>query len=288
MNFSKQPDFSTAVMQSPKKVFPTVKIGAIILTLLVVVYFGVNSQKTESVAPVINQEQVLADKQRAIDIRIKKAELDKQIETKRSEANQAELEALKLEQEKTQLEPTPIETPKKDNAVAVIEPVILTPQSVPAEFPNLADFYSQYKQYYTADNTCHPYLIAAIHYRETNFGSSNAWNGQGAFQNLSNKYQPNSQVDDWEVQVKQACLHLKGKVKVQTLLDLSDEKTIGTALARYNGCRGQVYTACSYVVNKSEYMATGTKCAVDGCAYTTTDNRFGALTLVRLAKNLKL
>jgi hypothetical protein len=153
--------------------------------------------------------------------------------------------------------------------------------------PGLAEHYNTYKEYYKADSTCHPYIIAAIHYRETNFGNTNAWNGQGAFQNLRNNYAGGSEVTDWNDQVTQACLHLKGKVGVQTL-GLDDIETLGTALAKYNGCAGRPWRQCSYVVNKSNLMAVGTKCAVDGCAYMTTDNRYGALTIIQNLKELNV
>jgi hypothetical protein len=286
-NFTKQIPHLTANNAVRKSILLQTKniVIGIIIVLSVLYFANYNNNSKPAEAEEIDPALVLADKQRAIEIRIKKAELQKQIEQKKAEAVQKELEAIALEKEKESLEPI-VETPKKDEAVAtIIEPQA---QVVTAQLPNLVENYNKYKQYYSADNTCHPYIIASIHYRETNFGSTNAWNGQGAFQNLQNKYPANSEVSDWNEQVRQACLHLKGKVRVQTLLDINDEELIGKALARYNGCRGLVYTQCSYTVNKTEYMSVGTKCAVDGCAYTTTDNRFGALSIIRQLKNLNL
>ncbi len=152
----------------------------------------------------------------------------------------------------------------------------------------LKENYLKYKDYYTADNTCHPYIIAAIHYRETNFGSTNAWNGQGAFQNIRNRYNSNSNVEDWNEQVKQACLHLKGKVKVQTLIDPNNEEELPKALALYNGCAGLSWDNCSYVVNKTNKMDGGYKCAVDGCAYKVWDNKAGVLSIIKQLINLNL
>jgi hypothetical protein len=184
-------------------------------------------------------------------------------------------EAIKLEAlsyEKTQ---TPIKV-----EIGSISPIVDTPK--------LKENYLKYKDYYSADNTCHPYIMAGIHYRETTFGNTNAWNGQGAFQNTSNRYASNSIVDNWQEQVKQACLHLKGKIKVQTLLDPSNEDALPKALAKYNGCAGLPWNECSYVVNKTTLLNGGWKCAVDGCAYKTYDNKAGALSIIKqlIAMNL--
>lgn len=182
------------------------------------------------------------------------------------------LEALVFE---TISKPKPVEIAKGS-----INPIVDT--------PDLKANYLKYKEYYTADNTCHPYIIASIHYRETNFGSTNAWNGQGAFQNTRNRYAPNSNVEDWNEQVKQACLHLKGKVKVQTLLDPYNEDELPKALALYNGCAGLKWDKCSYVVNKTNKMDGGYKCAVDGCLYKVFDNKPGVLSIIKQLITLNL
>jgi hypothetical protein len=154
--------------------------------------------------------------------------------------------------------------------------------------PDLKSNYLKYKEYYSADNTCHPYIIAALHYRETNFGNTNAWNGQGAFQNTRNRYVPNSTVEDFNEQVRQACLHLKGKVKVQTLLDPHNEDILPQAFAGYNGCAGFAWDKCSYVVNKTNLMNGGYKCAVDGCAWKTYDNKPGVLSILKQLISLNI
>lgn len=226
------------------------------------------------------------------EIEAQKAQAEKEAEKKRKEAQLNDLEIKQLELEKEQLKlqqeiegveipeiELKTELPKK--AIEVKANPQLEAKKITKKLNGLEVKYSEFEKFYKADSTCHPYLMAAIHYRETNFGTTNAWNGQGAFQNLSNRYTPNSEVTDWEKQVRQACLHLKGKVGVQTLTNLDDVELIATALARYNGCRGQRWTLCSYVSNHTTYYkGNGTKCAVDGCSKLTRDTRQGALAII--------
>jgi len=190
------------------------------------------------------------------------------------------------------LEPTPVvtlDTPKSE-LVAIEEAITnpLPPEPVYPTLDGLQGFYDTYKQYYETADGCHPYIIAAIHYRETNFGNTNAWNGQGAFQNIRNRYPSQSVVTDWEAQVKQACEHLRQSVGWAGLTNIEDEQLIGQALSKYNGCNNKVWNQCSYVVNNTQYMALGTssKCAVDGCAYMVTDYKHGTLSIINQLNSL--
>jgi hypothetical protein len=143
------------------------------------------------------------------------------------------------------------------------------------------------KDIYSADPTCDWRIIGAIHFRETNLGTNNSWNGQGAFQNLGNRYTPNSPVTDWEAQVTQTCRHLKNKVGATQLTDVPLD-TIGTALARYNGCMGKVWTECGYTAYKmsNEHMLFY-KCSVDfSCHPLVPDYRLGTIRIYKeLDKN---
>lgn len=177
----------------------------------------------------------------------------------------------------------------KSDTVEVSQPIQISSRITHTSvLPNLVTHYNTYKQYYELAEGCHPYILASIHYREKNFGNTNGWNGQGAFQNIRNRYPAESVVTDWGWQVQQACEHLRQSVNWIFLTDLNDQESIGNALAKYNGCRGLYYKQCSYVVNKTNLMAVGTKCAVDGCAYTTTDNRYGALSIISQLQSLSL
>lgn len=226
------------------------------------------------------------------EIEAQKLETEKEAEKKRKEAkiNDLKIKQLELEKERLKLQQEiegieipdiEVETEPVKKALEVESNPRLEVKKITRKLDNLEANYKRFEKYYKADSTCHPYLIAAIHYRETNFGTTNGWNGQGAFQNLSNRYTPNSKVTDWNTQVRQACLHLKGKVGVQKLTNLDDVELIATALAKYNGCRSQHWTLCSYVSNyTTHYKGNGTKCAVDGCSRTTKDTRQGALAIV--------
>lgn len=153
----------------------------------------------------------------------------------------------------------------------------------------LAAHYNTYKMYYRSAANCHPYILASIHYRETNFGNTNGWNGQGVYQNIRNRYPTNSVVTDWEAQTIQACEHLRQSVGWATLNNLDDFELVGAALASYNGCNNQYYKNCSYVVNKTNLMAQGTKCSVDfSCLPLVADNRYGALSIVSQLRELNL
>lgn len=168
------------------------------------------------------------------------------------------------------------------------QPPINTDLKVLVDLPNVAENYEKYKEYYKLASTCHPFLIAAIHYRETNFGTTNAWNGQGIFQNIRNKYEPNSQITDWNEQVNQACNHLKGKVKTDNLTDLNNLELIATALARYNGCEGKAWRQCAYTANGLNIMplGTATKCAVDfRCNIRSVDNKHGTIAVILLLQS---
>ena len=137
------------------------------------------------------------------------------------------------------------------------------------------------KGIYSLDPTCDWRIIGAIHFRETNLGIMNGWNGQGAFQNVRNRYEPNSQVTDWSTQVTQACNHLKQKVGTTELITSTPIDVIGTALARYNGCNNKEWKSCGYTAYKlSNEHLNFTKCSVDfSCLPLVPDYRLGTVTI---------
>lgn len=137
------------------------------------------------------------------------------------------------------------------------------------------------KEIYSLDPTCDWRLLGAIHYRETNLGNTNGWNGQGAFQNIRNKYVSNSLVSDWSTQVHQACSHLKNKVGTTHLNESTPIDVIGTALARYNGCNNKHWKECGYTAYKlSDNHTSFMKCSIDfSCLPLVPDRRLGALTI---------
>ena len=62
-------------------------------------------------------------------------------------------------------------------------------------------------------STCHPYLMAALHYRETGYRLTNASNGQGMYQIYSSavRYPANSPVTNATDQTNVACDFIKAK-----------------------------------------------------------------------------
>jgi hypothetical protein len=147
---------------------------------------------------------------------------------------------------------------------------------------------TEYKFY--AATPCHPYILGAVHYRETGLRLNNGWNGQGAFQNVSNKYPANSPTTDATKQATQACDHLKGKAKnfcqkygtAEDLNSLDNIELLGCSLAAYNGCNGKHYNNCGYTVNGlSKDQEHFMKCSVDFvCLPLVKESQFGTLTFI--------
>lgn len=198
-------------------------------------------------------------------------------------------ENLPQEQEESISPSVSVTSNKKD--VPQVQPVVAQSSSIShsSYLPGLADYYNTYKSYYESVDGCHPYILAGIHYRETTFGNTNAWNGQGAFQNINNRYTPNSVVIDWEAQAQQACDHLRQPYGWAFMTDLNNQELIGKALASYNGCMGEPYNQCGYAVNQTNIMSYDWKCSVDfTCHPLVKDNKYGALSIVSQLQSLGL
>jgi len=297
--------------------FKTMLVFAFLLTILSVpigIAKLVQKEPANVSAESISLETQLEKQKKEIQIKnLEKARIEKLLEAEKiereidnlknlalssSESSKVSLEIPKVEVlAKEEAKPSLLSNPDEAKAISAItekgqnalpdESNLEKHKTVKVDQNILDKIQSQKEIYLKAKEFgCHPALLAGIHYRETNLGLTNAWNGQGAYQNLANKYPSNSQVDDIDTQTKQACEHLKNKVGGKELMDLNDLELVGKALARYNGCSNQIWNNCGYVVNKLEDGKTFTKCTVDFICYPlVTDTKFGTLTVAIVSYN---
>jgi hypothetical protein len=148
---------------------------------------------------------------------------------------------------------------------------------------------NQNKYGFYSKTDCHPFLMGAIHYREYGFTLKNGWNGQGMYQNLSNRYGQDTIVTNATEQTQQACDFIKAKAKSfcskygvpDDLNNLDNIELIGCSLAKYNGCMGKHYNQCGYTVKGlSETQEDFLKCGADFTCPIVKEKQLGALTVI--------
>jgi hypothetical protein len=253
----------------------------------------VSSMETKEVKSLANIQE-----SKNIELKIKLSELEE--ESKKQDSN---LEALlKLSKELDSI------TPAKENK---LEYKSIETKTIPEKWKSHIDYLkyqdsqahkiaiagfkaNQEKYGFYGKSACHPYIMAAIHYREIGYRLNNGWNGQGIYQlySTTTRYPSNSPVTNATAQTQQACEFIKNKAKSycssvgspDDLNNLENIELLGCALAKYNGCNGQHYNNCGYTVKgmSKDQEVFNKKCADDGCSYFTTEKQLGALTIIAI------